>query len=138
MEVTGDPSFVRSSTSAVPVIGKVHPDVPLISEENTEDYVALPEVLLGKGKHFILRVQDARMKEDGIIYGDYAVVHVQEKIDDGDLVVVLHHDELILGRCRRAADATVSVCFSDGTSAAIYPAPGCIVGEVVSLFRMIK
>ena len=42
MEVVGDPNFVRNTTTAVPVVGRVTAGVPILAEENLEDYVAIP------------------------------------------------------------------------------------------------
>ena len=54
MEVTGDPNFVRNNSTAVPVIGRVTAGMPILAEENLDEYVAIPEVMLGEGEHFIL------------------------------------------------------------------------------------
>ena len=48
MEIVGDPSFIRSSTTAVPLIGHVQAGSPIMAEQNLEDYVSLPDVMLDK------------------------------------------------------------------------------------------
>ena len=70
MEVVGDPNFARSGTTAVPVVGRVTAGLPILAEENLEDYVALPDVMLGDGEHFILLVRGDSMIEAGILDGD--------------------------------------------------------------------
>ena len=139
MEVTGDPSFVRTAVTAVPVLGAVHPDVPLLAEENLEDYVPMPEVLLGQGgEHFILRVHGNAMQGDGILSGDYAVVRRQQQVEPGALAVVLAEELPVIGRVRRAADGTLSLVFAAESVPAVYPGAHGILGEVISLFRLIK
>ena len=74
MEVMGDPNFVRNNATAVPVVGRVTAGVPILAEENLDEYVTLPEVMLGDGEHFILLVRGDSMIEAGILDGDYIVV----------------------------------------------------------------
>ena len=139
MEVTGDPSFIRATATAVPVLGNVHPSVPLLSEENLEDYVALPDVLLGQeGEHFILRMHGSSMQGAGILNGDYAVVRLQQKVEQGALAVMLSDGLPVIGRVRKSADGTISLVFADESVPAVYPGQHGILGEVISLFRLIK
>ena len=101
MEVVGDPNFVRNTTTAVPVVGRVTAGVPILAEENLEDYVAIPEVMLGDGEHIILLVRGESMIEAGILDGDKVIVRPQPTADDGQIVVARLGDEATVKRLRR-------------------------------------
>ena len=87
MEVVGDPNFLRNSTTAVPVVGHVQAGVPILAEQNLEDYVPIPDVMLGNGNHFILRVHGESMIDAGIMDGDYIIVRQQNEAANGDIIV---------------------------------------------------
>ena len=74
MEVTGDPNFIRNNSTAVPVVGRVTAGQPIFAEENLEEYVPIPDIMLGEGEHFILHVKGDSMIEAGILDGDYIIV----------------------------------------------------------------
>ena len=138
MEVTGDPNFIRNSTTAVPVVGHVQAGVPILAEQNLEDYVAIPDVMLGKGNHFILRVHGESMIEAGIMYGDYIIVRQQAEAANGDMVVAMIDDSATVKRFFKEADGTYRLQPENASMQPIYTKELTILGEVVSLFRLIK
>ena len=89
MEVMGDPNFVRNNSTAVPVVGRVTAGVPILAEENLDEYVAIPEVMLGDGEHFILLVRGDSMIDAGILNGDYIVVKRCSEALNGEIVVAM-------------------------------------------------
>jgi len=138
MEVTGDPNFIRNSTTAVPVVGHVQAGVPILAEQNLEDYVAIPDVMLGKGNHFILRVHGESMIEAGIMDGDYIIVRQQAEAANGDMVVAMIDDSATVKRFFKEADGTYRLQPENASMQPIYTKELTILGEVVSLFRLIK
>ena len=91
MEVrTNDASFGRmTGIQMVPLVGNVAAGSPILAEEYVEDNIALPEALLGEGKHFILKVHGDSMINAGIMDGDYVVVRQQNTANNGEIVVAL-------------------------------------------------
>ena len=68
----------QTDTMAVPVVGRVTAGTPILANENIEEYISIPNVLLGDGEHYILGVRGDSMIEAGINDGDYVVVRKQQ------------------------------------------------------------
>lgn len=138
MEVVGDPNFIRNATVAVPVVGHVQAGVPILAEQNLEDYVSIPEVMLGRGDHFILRVHGDSMINAGIMDGDYIIVLQQNHASNGDIIVAMIDDSATVKRFFKEENGTYRLQPENPTMDPIYTKELTIVGEVVSLFRLIK
>ena len=138
MEVVGDPNFIRNATVAVPVVGHVQAGVPILAEQNLEDYVSIPEVMLGRGDHFILRVHGDSMINAGIMDGDYIIVLQQNHASNGDIIVAMLDDSATVKRFFKEENGTYRLQPENPTMEPIYTRDLTIVGEVVSLFRLIK
>lgn len=137
MEVVGDPNFLRNSTTAVPVVGHVQAGVPILAEQNLEDYVPIPDVMLGNGNHFILRVHGESMIDAGIMDGDYIIVRQQSEAANGDIIVAMLDDSATVKRFYKE-DGQYRLQPENPTMEPIYTKDLTILGEVVSLFRLIK
>jgi repressor LexA len=72
--------------------------VPILAEENLDVYVAIPEVMLGDGEHFILLVRGESMIEAGILDGDYIVVRKCSEALNGEIVVAMIDDSATVKR----------------------------------------
>ncbi len=138
MEIVGDPNFIRNATVAVPVVGHVQAGVPILAEQNLEDYVSITEVMLGRGDHFILRVHGDSMINAGIMDGDYIIVQQQNHASNGDIIVAMIDDSATVKRFFKEDDGTYRLQPENPTMEPIYTKELTIVGEVVSLFRLIK
>lgn len=101
--LTLDPSLRTSR--GMPLIGAVPAGAPVLTEENFEGYVDLNE-LFGRGEGtFLLRVRGESMTGAGINDGDLVVVRHQEEIASGEIGVAF-----------LAGEATVKRIFlEDGT-----------------------
>ena len=88
---------VLSATREVPVLGKVAAGKPLLSEENFEGYVTIPDDL-GSGKLFALQVKGDSMIEAGILEGDRVIVKQQGTAENGEIVCALINGEATLKR----------------------------------------
>lgn len=137
MEVVGDPNFLRNSTTAVPVIGRVTAGQPILAEENLEDYISIPDVMLGDGEHFILLVRGESMIEAGIFDGDYIVVRRQQEAANGDIVVAMIEDSATVKRFYKE-NGHFRLQPENRTMAPIYADEVTILGKVVSLYRLLK
>ena len=137
MEVVGDPNFVRSGTTAVPVIGRVTAGFPILAEENLEDYVALPDVMLGDGEHFILLVRGDSMIEAGILDGDYIIVRRQQEANNGDIVVAMIDDSATVKRFYKE-NGHFRLQPENSTMEPIYADEVSVLGKVISLYRLVR
>lgn len=137
MEVMGDPNFVRNSTTAVPFIGRVTAGQPILAEENLEDYISIPDVMLGDGEHFILLVRGESMIEAGIFDGDYIVVRRQQEAVNGEIVVAMIDDSATVKRYYKE-NGHFRLQPENKTMEPIYCDEVTILGKVVSLYRLLK
>ena len=136
MEVTGDPNFVRNNSTAVPVIGRVTAGQPILAEENLDDYVVIPEIMLGEGEHFILLVRGDSMIEAGILDGDHIVVRRQKEANNGDIVVAMIDDSATVKRYYKE-NGHFRLQPENSTMEPIYADEVTILGKVVSLYRLV-
>ncbi|MBE5768136.1 MAG: transcriptional repressor LexA [Clostridiales bacterium] len=136
MEVTGDPNFTRNNSTAVPVLGRVTAGTPILAEENLEDYVAIPDIMLGDGEHFILLVKGDSMIEAGILDGDYIVVKKQQEARNGEIVVAMIDDSATVKRFYKE-NGRFRLQPENSSMEPIYTKEVTILGKVISLYRVI-
>ena len=77
----------------LPLVGQVAAGVPILAEQNVEDYIEVPALLRRSDDDFLLRVEGDSMIDAGIHNDDLIVVHRQATADNGDIVVALVGDE---------------------------------------------
>lgn len=81
-------------TSAIPSVGSISCGLPLLAEENIEEYVRLPRRWIGAGdNYFILRAEGHSMINAGIDTGDMVIIRQQPTAEPGQIVVALVDDE---------------------------------------------
>ena len=128
----------ETGLQALPLVGEIAAGGPLLAQENVEDYVELPERLVG-GADFLLRVKGDSMIDAGILDGDLVVVRKTETATNGDIVVALAGDDEAL------EEATVKRFFREGGRVRLQPENAAlepiyakhvqILGKVVGVFR---
>ena len=79
-----------------PVLGGIACGSPELTEEDFEEFIALPVALFGEGDFFVLRTHGDSMIEVGIEDGDKVVVKKQNHAKAGDIVVALVGNETTL------------------------------------------
>lgn len=70
----------------LPILGRVPAGGPVLSEEHIRGHLAMPRQLV-KEPSFILEVTGSSMQDMGIHDGDYILVHVQPKAENGQVVI---------------------------------------------------
>lgn len=84
---------------SVPLLGRITAGVPMLAEEQIEDWLNLPVSLVrGRKDVFLLKVQGMSMKDAGILNGDLVIVKQQKIADVNDIVVALLDDEATVKR----------------------------------------
>ena len=137
MEVTGDPNFIRNNSTAVPVVGRVTAGQPIFAEENLEEYVPIPDIMLGEGEHFILHVKGDSMIEAGILDGDYIIVRKTSEALNGEIVVAMIDDSATVKRYFKE-DGHFRLQPENRTMEPICADEVTILGKVTSLYRLLK
>lgn len=118
----------------IPVVGNVAAGIPILAEENIEEELTLPSVLVGEGEHFILRVRGSSMIEVGMLDGDYIVVRKQHEALNGEIVVALIEDEATVKRFYKE-NGHFRLQPENSSMAPIIVKEVTILGKVVSLLR---
>ena len=95
LELT-DTATVRGRS--VPLVGRVTAGMPILAQQNIEEYYMLPQNLVGGDEVFILSVQGESMIEAGILDGDFVIVRRQSHAENGDIVVAMIDDEATVKR----------------------------------------
>ena len=119
---------------SVPLVGRVTAGLPILAIENIEDYLVLPQDMIGKDELFCLRVQGESMIEAGILDGDIIVVRQQDTAENGEIVVAMIDDEATVKRIfyekkhirLQPENRYMEPIYADAVS---------ILGKLVALFR---
>ncbi len=120
---------------SVPLVGRVTAGQPILAVENIEDYLVLPQSMLGKDDLFCLRVQGESMIDIGILDGDIVVLRKQDAADNGDIVVAMTpEDEATLKRIFYE-DGRVRLQPENRTMEPIYTENATVLGKLVALVR---
>lgn len=100
--VSGGPGApeVEAPADKIPVVGSVAAGAPILAEQHIEDYLTFDTGGLS-GEHFALKVRGESMLDAGILPGDFVIVHQQQTVRNGDIVVALFEDEATVKTFRR-------------------------------------
>ncbi|MEG1747779.1 MAG: transcriptional repressor LexA [Oscillospiraceae bacterium] len=127
------PNADGSRRNLVPIAGNVAAGSPILAEQNIEDYLTFDTGGL-TGEHFALKVRGESMIDAGILPGDLVVVHQQENVRNGDIVVAMFEDEATVKTLRRKD----GVAWLMPSNPAFQPIDGTlaqILGRVVAVVR---
>ena len=119
----------------VPLLGSVAAGTPILAEECIEEYLTF-DTGGHVGEHFALRVRGESMLEAGILPGDVVVVHQQQQVRNGDIVVALFEDEATVKTYRRENGHVW--LYPENSSPEYQPidGEGCrVLGRVVAVIR---
>lgn len=119
---------------SVPLVGRVTAGLPILAIENIEDYLVLPQDMLGHDDLFCLRVQGESMIEVGILDGDIIVVRQQETAENGEIIVAMIEDEATVKRIYYEEDH-VRLQPENRYMEPIYADSVSVLGKLVALFR---
>ena len=135
ISVPSDHQMYRTEMINVPIVGRVSAGSPILATENIEDYIALPQSMLGEGEHYVLGVRGESMIEAGIMDGDYVVVRKQPTAYNGYIVVAMVEDDATVKRFYRE-NGHFRLQPENSTMEPIIVPEVTILGKVVSLYRI--
>ena len=119
---------------SVPLVGRVTAGQPILAIENIEDYIVLPQNMLGSDDIYCLRVQGESMIEAGILDGDIVVLRQQDTAENGEIVVAMVDDEATLKRIFYEEDR-VRLQPENAAMEPIYADYVTVLGKLIALFR---
>ena len=131
LELT-DTATVRGRS--VPLVGRVTAGMPILAQQNIEEYYMLPQNLVGGDEVFILSVQGESMIEAGILDGDFVIVRRQSHADNGEIVVAMIDDEATVKRIFYEK-TRVRLQPENSAMQPIYARDVTVLGRVIALFR---
>ena len=125
---------------SVPLVGRITAGQPVLAVENIEDYLVLPQNMLGRDDSFCLRVSGDSMIEAGILDGDIVVLRQQDTAENGDIVAAMVQSEAM-----DEGEATLKrIFYEDGrvrlqpensAMEPIYADSVTVLGKLCALFR---
>jgi len=84
---------------SLPLVGRVSAGIPVLAEQNIEDYIPVPRRLIkSEGRYFVLKVHGDSMINAGIFDGDMVIVKSTNRSNPGSIVVALLEDEVTVKR----------------------------------------
>jgi len=95
IEVLIEPEEQKSQDLVeVPLVGEIRAGIPLLAQENIEEYKKIPKYLLhGRNNTFLLRVKGDSMTKAGINPGDIVIIGQQNAAENGDIVAAFLPEE---------------------------------------------
>lgn len=91
-------NLARREVVNVPLLGTVAAGMPLLAQENIENYFPIPTEMLPDKEVFMLRVKGDSMIEAGIFNGDLIFVEKTVTAENGEIVVALLDDSATVKR----------------------------------------
>ncbi len=80
----------------IPVVGRIAAGVPILANENIEEYLSFPRGMVGNGDHFALHVKGDSMIDEGIFDGDIAIIRKQNTANQGEIIAAMMDEEATL------------------------------------------
>ncbi len=130
-------ALTRREFVNVPVIGTVAAGMPILAEENIEDYMPIPVEILPNKEVFMLKVKGESMIEAGIYNNDKVIVAKQQDAENGDKVVALLEDSATVKTFYRE-NGHIRLQPENHTMDPIIVNDVQILGKVIGLFRMMN
>ncbi len=130
-------ALTRREVVNIPVIGTVAAGIPILAQENIEDYLPIPAEMLPNKEVFMLKVKGESMVEAGILNNDKVIVAKQPTAQNGDMVVALLEDSATVKTFYRE-DGHIRLQPENSTMEPIIVDEVQILGKVIGLFRMMN
>ena len=128
-------NLTRREVVNVPLVGTVAAGVPLLAEENIENYYPIPVELLPNADTFMLNVKGNSMINAGIFDGDQLIVERCSTAYDGEIVVALVDDSATVKRFYKE-DGYYRLQPENDEMEPILVDHLEILGKVIGLFRL--
>ena len=128
-------NLTRREVVNVPLVGTVAAGVPLLAEENIENYYPIPVELLPNAETFMLNVKGNSMINAGIFDGDQLIVERCSTAYDGEIVVALVDDSATVKRFYKE-DGYYRLQPENDEMNPIIVDHIKIIGKVIGLFRL--
>lgn len=128
-------NLARREVVNVPLLGTVAAGMPLLAQENIENYFPIPTEMLPDKEVFMLRVKGDSMIEAGIFNSDLIFVEKTVTAENGEIVVALLDDSATVKRFYKE-NGHYRLQPENSSMEPIIVDEVQILGKVFGLFRM--
>ena len=128
-------NLARREVVNVPLLGTVAAGMPLLAQENIENYFPIPTEMLPDKEVFMLRVKGDSMIEAGIFNGELIFVEKTVTAENGEIVVALLDDSATVKRFYKE-NGHYRLQPENSSMEPIIVDEVQILGKVFGLFRM--
>jgi repressor LexA len=119
----------------IPIVGDIAAGKPIMSEENIDGHLCLPELMLKKGTvYFAMRVRGNSMTGAGILSGDLVLIEKKDCADNGQIVAAVVNEAITLKRFFRE-HARIKLQAENPEYKPIYTTDAFIAGVLAMSFR---
>lgn len=132
---------IHADARPIPVVGTIAAGSPILAEEHIEEYITLPESIVGDGTLFALTVRGESMIDAGVLPGDTVIVRQQPQVEQGEMCAAIVEDSATVKTFRRTKQGKV---FLDPANDHYEPIPltpeqanNAIMGKVVAVVRKV-
>ncbi len=136
IEILSSDSACLEKVRQIPLLSLVSAGVPILAEENIEEYFPIPEGFVHAEELFMLRVKGDSMVGAGIFHDDRILVEKKQTAQNGEIVVALLGDEATVKRFFLEADH-VRLQAENPEYPPIVSKEVSILGKVVGVFRRV-
>ncbi len=140
LKITGENAaeVKDSDMLEIPLVGQVAAGLPILAEENIEEYVKLPSSMVKQNTKsegtYMLKVKGDSMIDVGIYSGDYIIVSKCQTAENGQIIVALLDDEATVKTFYKEKDH-IRLQPENKTMDPIIVKDVQIIGKVVGLIR---
>ena len=126
---------IKKEMVNIPVLGTITAGLPILAEENIEDFFPLPlEQIKSNKELFMLHVKGDSMIDAGIRDGDLAIIEKTNYAENGTIVVALIENEATLKRFFKEKDH-IRLQPENRTMSPIILENCTILGKLIGLYR---
>jgi len=126
---------IKKEMINIPVLGTITAGLPILAEENIEDFFPLPLDQIKSNKEiFMLHVKGDSMIDAGIRNGDLAIIEKTNYAENGTIVVALIENEATLKRFFKEKDH-IRLQPENRTMSPIILDNCTILGKLIGLYR---
>jgi len=140
LKITGENASEAKDTDMleIPLVGQVAAGLPILAEENIEEYVKLPSSMVKQNTKsegtYMLKVKGDSMIDVGIYSGDYIIVSKCQTAENGQIIVALLDDEATVKTFYKEKDH-IRLQPENKTMDPIIVKDVQVIGKVVGLIR---
>ena len=128
------PKAIQSKIKSIPIIGQIAAGIPILAEENVEDYFNMDSNIKAD---FALRIKGDSMTGAGIFQNDIVFIRQQNNLENGEIGAILIENEATLKKFYKEGDTIILQAENDYYKPMIFKEGNiCILGKLVAVLNI--